>query len=122
MSVNEYLAEELHKPVTKKFKRRKVYATFKDNIWAADVTEMESLSSKNKKFKFLLCVIDGKTVLNAFMEIVIESNHKLNKLWVDQGKEFYNKLVQGWLDKNDILMYSMRNEGKSGITERFTKT
>ena len=56
------------------------------------------------------------------MEIVIESNHKLNKLWVDQGNEFYNKLVQGWLDKNDILMYSMRNEGKSGITERFTKT
>ena len=48
MSVNEYLAEELHKPVTKKFKRRKVYATFKDNIWAADVTEMESLSFKNK--------------------------------------------------------------------------
>ena len=62
---------------------------------------MESLSSKNKSVKYLLCVIDvftkdarvkplndekGKTVLNAFIEIVNESNHKPNKLWVDQGK------------------------------------
>ena len=39
-SVNADLAEELHKPVIKKFKRRKVYAWFKDNIWAADLAEM----------------------------------------------------------------------------------
>ena len=58
VSVNEQLAEELHKPVTKKFKRRKVYARFKDNIWAADLAEMESLSSKNKNIKYLLRVID----------------------------------------------------------------
>ena len=35
-SVNEQLAEQLHKPVTKKFKRRKVYARFKNNIWGAE--------------------------------------------------------------------------------------
>ena len=70
---------------------------------------MGSLSSKNKNFKYLLCVIDvftkyswvkplkdkkGKTVLNAFIEIVNESNRKPNKLWIDQGREFYNKLIQ----------------------------
>ena len=48
MSVNEQLAEELHKPVIKRFKRRKVYASFKVNIWAADLAEMKSLSSKIK--------------------------------------------------------------------------
>ena len=58
ISENEQLAEELHKPVTKKFKRRKVYARFKDNIWAADLAEMGSLSSKNKNIKYLLCFID----------------------------------------------------------------
>ena len=94
VSVNEQLAEELHKPVTKKVKRRKVYATFTDNIWAADLAEMESLSSKNIML-CLLCVMDvftkyawgkplnnkkGKTDLNAFKEIVNESNHKPNKL------------------------------------------
>ena len=106
MSANEQLAEELHKPVTKKFKKRKVYGRSKDNIWAADLPEMESLSSKYKNVKYLLFVIDvffkyawikplkdkkGKTVLNAFIEIVNESNCKPNKLWVDQVTEFYNK-------------------------------
>ena len=46
----------------------------------------------------------GLTVLNAFIEIVNESNRKPNKLWVDQGRDFYNKIMQGWLDSNDILM------------------
>ena len=52
MSVNEKLAEELHKPVTEKIKRRRVYAWFKDNIWAVDVTEMGSLSSTNQNIKY----------------------------------------------------------------------
>ena len=58
ISVNEQLAEELHKPAITKFKRRKVYERFKDNIWAADLAEMKSLPSKNKNVKYLLCVID----------------------------------------------------------------
>ena len=41
---------------------------------------------------------------------------------VDQGREFYNKLMEEWLDNNDILMYSSHNEGKSVIAERFIKT
>ena len=44
ISVNEQLAEELHKPVIKKFRRRKVYARFKENIWVADLAEMQSSS------------------------------------------------------------------------------
>ena len=58
LSVNEQLAKELHKPVIKKFKRRKVYERFNDNIWTADLAEMGSFSSNNKKVKYLLCVID----------------------------------------------------------------
>ena len=52
VSVNEQQGEELHKPVIKKFKR-KVYARFKNNIWAADLAEMGSLSSKNKNVNYL---------------------------------------------------------------------
>ena len=110
---------------------------FKDNIRTAVLAEIKSLSSKNKNVKYLLCVIDvftkyawvkplkdkkGKTVLNTFIEIVNESNCKPNKLWVDQGREFYNKLMQEWLGSNDILMYSTLSEGKSVIAERFIKT
>ena len=63
----------------------------------------------------------GKTVLNAFIDIVNESNCKSDKLWVDPGREFYNKVMQEWLDNNDILMYSTHSEGKSVIAERFIK-
>ena len=55
------------------------------------------------------------------MEIVNESNRKPNKLWVDQGRDFYNKFIQEWLDNNDILMNST-HKGKLVIAERFTKT
>ena len=51
ISANEQLAEELHKPVIKRFKRKKVYARFKDIIWAADFVELGLLSSKNKNIK-----------------------------------------------------------------------
>ena len=88
---------------------------------------MESLSSKNKNVKYLLCVIDVfikyswvkplkdkkcKTVLKASIKIGNESNRKPNKLWVDQGREIYNKIMPEWLNNNYILMNSTHNEGK----------
>ena len=45
--VHEEPAQELHKPVIKKFKKRKIYAKFKDNIWPTDFDELGSLASKN---------------------------------------------------------------------------
>ena len=98
---------------------------------------MESLSSKNETVKYLFCVIGvltnyawvkalkdkkDKTVINAFTEIVNESNRKPNKLWVNQERELYNKIIQKLLDNNDILMYLTDNEGKSVIAERFIQT
>ena len=118
-SVNEQIAKELHKPVIKKFKRRKAHARFKDNIWAADLAQMGSLSSKNRNVKYSLSFINvftkyawaeslenkkGKTVVNAFIGIVNESNRKPNKLWFDQGREFYNKFMQEWLDNINIII------------------
>ena len=58
VSINDQLAKELHKPVIKKFKRRKVYARFEDNMLEVDLAEIKLLSSKNKNVKYLLCVID----------------------------------------------------------------
>ena len=55
---NEQLSEELHKPITRKLKRREVYSAFKDHIWAANLADMQLISKFNKKFRFLLCVID----------------------------------------------------------------
>ena len=58
MNVNETLAQQLHKPEIRKLQRREVYAKFEDNIWAADLAEMGSLSSFNRDIKYLFFVID----------------------------------------------------------------
>ena len=55
---NEQLAEELHKLIIRKFYKKKVYSAFKDNIWAADLADIQLISKFNKIFLFLLCVID----------------------------------------------------------------
>ena len=105
MPQNEQLAEELHKPIIKKFKKRKVYSSFKDNIWVTDLADMQLISKFNKGFRFLLCVIDifskytwivplkhqkGISTVNAFQSILKDSNRKPNKIWVDKESEFYN--------------------------------
>ena len=48
----------------------------------------------------------GYTIIGGFPEILDESGRKLNKIWVDEGTEFYNKWLKSWLEKNDIEMYA----------------
>ena len=55
---NKELAEELHKPVVRKFMKRKLYSSFIDNIWGADLADVQLISKFNKGIRFLLCVID----------------------------------------------------------------
>ena len=131
------LADDLHKPIIRKFNKRKVYSQFKDNIWGVDLADMQSLSRKNKGIKYLLCAIDlfskyvfviplkdnkGISIVNAFNKIIKQSNRKPNKIWVDQGGEFYDNVFEKWLSDNDIIMYSTYNEGKSVVAERFIRT
>ena len=55
---NEQLAKELHKPIIRKFKKRKVYSSEKDNIWRADLADIKLITRHNKGIRYLLCVID----------------------------------------------------------------
>ena len=102
---NIQLADELHKPIIRKCKKREVYSSFRDNIWGVDLADMQLWSKFNKGFRFLWCVIDifskyawviplkdkkGISIVNAFKQILKESNHKTNKIWVNKGSEFYN--------------------------------
>ena len=92
---NQELAEELHKPMIKKFEKRKVHSSFINNIWGAGLADMQLISKFNKGFLFLLCIIDiynncagviplkdkkDISITNAFQKILDESNHKPNKI------------------------------------------
>ena len=102
---NEQLPKELHKAIIRNFKKITVYSRFRDNIWGADLADMQSISNFNKGFRFLLCVIDvfckyawdfplkdkkGIGIVDAFQKILDDSNRKPNKIWVDKVSEFYN--------------------------------
>ena len=122
---NIQLAEELHKPIIGNFKKRTVYFRFKDNIWGADLPDMQLVSKFNKRFKFLLCVIDilrkcalvvllkdkkSVSIVNAFQKILKESNRTPNKIWIDKRSKFYDNFFKKWLKVKDIEMYSTHNE------------
>ena len=55
---NQQLANELHKPIIRKLKKRKVYSSYKDNIWGVDLADMQLISKYNKGIRYLLCAID----------------------------------------------------------------
>ena len=60
--------------------------------------------------------------VNAFQNILDDSKRKPNKIWVDNGSEFYNRSMKSWPLDNDIAMYSTHNEWKSVAPERFIRT
>ena len=114
-----------------------MYFSFKDSISGVALADMQITSKHNKGIRYLLCVIDlfskyawfvplkdkkGVSIVNAFQSILKKSNRKPNKIWVDQGSQFYNNVFKKWLKDNDISMYSTYNEGKYVVAERFIRT
>ena len=130
------LAEELHKPVKRKFRKRRVRVSGNNKIWAADLADMQALSEENEGYKFLLLVIDtfskygwivplknkkGETMVKAF-KTIFEEGRTPGKLWTDKGTEFYNKKMDDLRKLYDIELYSTENEEKSSIAERWIRT
>ena len=135
---NYQLANELYRQIIRKFKRGKVYSSFRDNVLGIDLVDMQSLS-KHKGIKYLLCAIDlfskyawvvflkdkrGITIINTFQKIISKGGEaeskgrcKPNKIWVHQGDEFYNKIFKRFLKINNIEMYSTYSEGKSAFAD-----
>ena len=98
---------------------------------------MQLISKLNKGFQCLLCVIDifskyawvvslidkkGVSIVDAFQKVSDDSNRKPSKIWFAKGSEFYSNSFKKWLKDNDIEIYSIHNEGKSVVAERFIGT
>ena len=113
-----------------------MHSLFIDNILGAYLADMQLLSKFNKAICFLWCIIDifskyawvfplkdekGISIVNTFQKILDKSGCKPNKIWDDKGSKFYNNCFKKWL-KDNIEMYSIHNEGKSVVAERFIRT
>ena len=131
---SQQLADELHKPITRNFSKRSVISNGIDEIWAADLVEMQNFSKWNKGIKYILMVIDvfskygwirglkdkkTETVSKAFDDI-FKSKRKPKMLWTDKGSEFISKHFKDFL--KSIKLYHTENEEKSSVVERWNKT
>ena len=116
----------------KNFRKRRVVVNGVDEIWAADLIDMQSFAKCNGGIKYLLTVIDvfskygwivplksktGAEVAEAF-KTIFKEGRRPGKLWVDKGKEFYNKNVK----ELGVELYSTENEEKSCVVERWNRT
>ena len=128
---NKEVAEELHKPIIRKFSERKVRSSFINNIWRTDVADMQLISKFNEEIAFIIIIIFSKytrvislkdeksiTITNAFEKNLKESNRKPNKIWMNKAIEFYNRSMKSWLEENDIEIYPTHNEVKYAVAER----
>lgn len=134
------LANELHKPVKRKFKRRKISFQYLDQTWCMDLVQMDNKEwvAANDGYKYLLTCVDGwsryawavpmktktaKDTYVAFASICEKSGRSPDYLWVDKGGEFVNSYFKkaGYSD-DDGTMYHTYGESKSVIVERFNRT
>ena len=95
------LADELHKPIRRKFVKRRVFASDVNAIWSADLVEMQPFAKQNRGYKYILMIIDvfskygwaiplkaktGLEVTNAFQHLW-RTQFPSQKLWTDKSKE-----------------------------------
>ena len=111
---SQQLAEELHKPITRKFLKRTVISNSIDEIGAADLVAMQKFSKWNKAIKYLLKVIDVfskygwiegfnnkkklKVLVKHLMTYLKKSKRSPRMLWTDKGSEFISKHFKDFLD------------------------
>lgn len=127
----------LHRPVTKHFKRNRVFARKIDYLWEIDLIDLQSLKKYNNNFKYLVTCIDvlskyawvlalkdksADSLLEAFKKILKTSKRTPEKIHTDRGSEFINKKFQSFLKQKKIGFYHTFNETKASIVERFNRT
>jgi transposase InsO family protein len=128
----------LHRPVRKHFSRNRYIVYNMDELWQADLNDMQSLQQENGGYRYLLTVIDvfskyawarplykktGTAVASAFETIFQQSGRKPLKIQTDKGKEFTNSVFQAFLKKQQVHYYTTNNPDiKASVVERFNRT
>lgn len=133
------IANELHHPVIRRFPTRKVICYGKDELFTSDLCEInyEKHNKTARKFKYILIVLDvytrylwtiiltnkrGETITNAFEELLKKTKRIPKLLWVDEGREYFNKTFQDFLKTKNVHIYHTYSERKACLAERVIRT
>ena len=129
----------MHKRTIHKFQRRMIYSPDIDSIWTGDliILNRKEYVKQNDGYTYILTVMDifsryacvrvtktkdKITIANAFEDIITKSGRKCNKLWTDNGGEFFNNHFEQMLKRLKIIRHTTQSELKAILIERFTKT
>lgn len=131
----EKYTDEIYKQPNSKFRRRRVIAGKINDIWSCDIMDMSDVAEQNDGYKYSLNIVDvfskyawviplktksASEVVKAFRPLFRE--FRPLHIWVDEGKEFYNKEMTALLKEYNINRYSTYSENKSAVVERFNRT
>lgn len=137
MDFKSRIVAELHKPARRNYPRRNVTIKGINDLYQADLIEVRPYSRLNKGFNYILTVINcftkvadavalkdksGKTVSNAMEKVILRDRNQIRNLQTDDGKEYFNKLFKGLMQKYNINHYSTKSDKKASIIERFNRT
>jgi hypothetical protein len=137
MNEQAILAAELHKPARKKFQTRRVITLNIDDLWQADLADMQNLASKNKNMKYILTIIDtfskvayavplkkktAAEVAEAFENVFKRHGSAPKNIQTDLGLEFFNSTFKELMKKYNINHYNTYSDKKASIVERFNRT
>lgn len=135
--IKEDIVNEIHKPSRKTFRRRRVIIKGINDLIVADLVEMIPYAKLNKRYKYILVVINaftkyvwceplknktGKEVTQAMKKILSEMKIKPKNLQTDLGKEFYNSTFKELVTNSNINHYSTYSSVKASIVERVNRT
>ena len=137
-NIKIFINEIYSKPPKKNYITNKTDVYYIDDIWSLDILDLKDYGPENnRKYRYVLVVIDNfskygwtvplknkyaQTIKDSFENILISSKRKPNLIESDRGKEFYNNIVQDFLNKNNIKLYSRNSSYGAVFAERFNRT
>ena len=126
------------KPPKKNYITNKTDVYYIDDIWSLDILDLKDYGpGNNRNYRYVLVIIDNfskfgwtiplknknaQTIKTSFENIFTSSKRKPNLIETDRGKEFYNKIFQDFLNKNNIKLYSRNSSYGAVFADRFNKT
>lgn len=130
------VVNEIHKNVRVNFPRRSVILRDIDDLWQADLIDMQALSKLNAGYKYILVIIDGfskyawafpikqktKEIVSKEFQTLLENGRHPKNLQTDMGTEFYNNKFKKVIEKYHINHYSSYSTKKASIVERLIRT
>ena len=133
-----FINEIYSKPPKKNYITNKTNVYYIDDIWSLDVLDLKDYGSKNNRcYRYVLVTIDNfskfgwtsplknknaQTIKDSFENILISSKRSPNLIETDRGKEFYNNIIQDFINKNNIKLYSRNSSYGAVFAERFNRT